>query len=260
MNSKEPRLAHFYDLEYRDFKEDLDFYVQFALQMDPKRRLPVLELGCGTGRVSIALAKAGFRVVGVDTSEEMLAVSRQGAEENGVHNKVTLIHSDMGELASELVPEAPFNLALCALNTFAYLKSTAEQLKVLRCVHPLLVQHGILLIDLTAPLAHLLPTGDGEVVHQGSFADVDGAMLHKFVTGVAHPATQTHDVTVFYDLEAPDGTLNRTSQVLNLRSTGRYEMELLLQAAGYKVERVYGDYELGDYVDESERMIFVART
>ncbi len=259
MTSKEERLAHYYDLEYRDFKEDLDFFVQYALQMDPKRRMPVLELGSGTGRVSLALAEAGFSVAGVDASAEMLEVSKLHAEERGVAAKVSLVQADMRDLVGATLPMSGFNMAFCAINTFAYLNSTEEQLAMLRGIRPLLVQHGILIVDLTPPLPQLLPPHDGEVIHQGSFPDMQGGLLHKMVSGVAHPASQTHNITIFYDYEATDGTLSRTTQRLEMRWTGRYEMELLLQTAGYRVENIYGDYELGEYADECERMIFVAR-
>ena len=72
-------LAAYYDLEYASYDEDLGFYVQYALAMDPEREYPVLELGCGTGRVAVALAKAGFRVTAVDVSPGMLDVCRAKA-------------------------------------------------------------------------------------------------------------------------------------------------------------------------------------
>ncbi|MEO6457603.1 MAG: hypothetical protein ABIO92_04935 [Chloroflexia bacterium] len=73
-------------------------------------------------------------------------------------------------------------------------------------------------------------------------------------------STQTHDVSIFYDMLDADGLMTRFTDELSLSWTGRFEIELLLQAAGYKVEKVYGGYELEDFGPESERMIFVART
>lgn len=251
-------LAHYYDLEYRGYTLDLDFYREYALAMDPERRLPVLELGCGTGRVAMKLAEAGFRVVGVDSSAGMLRVMKQKAEGAGLGERVDTVEADMRDLSS--LREKGFNLAYCALNTFAYLPATDDQLAMLGAVRARLVEHGILIVDLTPPVPGLLPPGDSEVIHQGSYMDSDGSMMHKLVTGIARPATQTHDVTIFYDLENEDGALHRLSQRLTLRWTGRYEMEMLLRLAGYTVEQLYGSYELDEFGDESERMIFVART
>src|SRR5207244_3948376 len=180
------------------------------------------------------------------------------AQSRGVRDSISLVRTDMRNL--EGLPHATYNMALCALNTFAYLTTTADQLAMLNAVRLLLIQHGILLLDLTSPLRHLLPPSDGETLYEGSFEDPEtGAILHKFVAGCAHPSTQTHEVRIFYELEERDGTSRRMTQPLTFRWTGRYEMELLLQAAGFRLEKVYGSYDLDDYADDSERMIFVAR-
>src|ERR687884_69295 len=115
---RDRRLARFYDLEYREYSDDLDFYVQYAAALDPEKRLPVLELGCGTGRIALRLAKAGFQVVGVDSSRGMLDVCAERVEASGLEGRVGLAWADMRDL--EGVPGGPFNLALCALNSFAY--------------------------------------------------------------------------------------------------------------------------------------------
>lgn len=253
---REKLLARFYDLEYRNYREDLEFYRQYALAMDPQRELPVLELGCGTGRVLCALAEAGFGVVGVDCSEAMLEVCRERVGEVGASERVTLVRGDMRDLRG--VPTGPYNMALCALNTFAYLGSTEDQLAMLGAVRGYLVQHGLLILDLTPPMPHLLVPSDGEVLRQGSYRNEDGTMVHKSVSGTVDHSTQMHRVTVFYDEERAGGSV-RVSEKLSLRWTGRYEMELVLERAGYHVEKVYGGYDLEEFDADSERMIFVAR-
>src|SRR5687768_8131502 len=152
--SRDSLLAHFYDLEYRHYDDDLAFYVQYALALDPDREWPLLELGCGTGRVTLALAEAGFRVTGVDSSDGMLQVCAKHAQERKLGERVTLVKADLREPVE--APGGPFNMAFCALNTFAYLTTTAEQLAMLNGVLPLLVQHGILIVDLTPPVKNLL--------------------------------------------------------------------------------------------------------
>ena len=187
----------------------------------------------------------------------MLAVCAEQARERGLEARVTTVRADIRSLAG--VPAGPYNMALCALNTFAYLAGTEEQSAMLAGVWPLLVQHGILLLDLTPPWPHLLPPSGGEVVYQGTYPDGDAAVVHKLVTGHAEPSTQLHHVTMIYDREERDGMVRRTSQQLDLRWTGRYEMGMLLRLSGYSLEHVYGTYDLDDFGDDSERMIFVAR-
>lgn len=257
-NEHESLLAHYYDLEYSDYRADVDFYRQYALALDPGKALPVLELGCGTGRILLDLAKAGFSVTGVDSSAEMLGIARVHVEGGGVQDRVRLVPGDMRHPVSR--DGSRFNMAFCALNTFAYLRTTDDQLSMLRAVKESMVRHGLLILDLTPPWPDLLPPEDGEVVYQGAFHDPEtGGTLHKLVTGRAEPSTQTHQVRLLYDLERPDGALSRVSKEETFRWTGRYEMELLLRTGGYTVEQLYGDYDLNDFEDHSERMIFVAR-
>ena len=188
----------------------------------------------------------------------MLDVCRAKAVEVGVEDRVTAVQADMRDLSD--IPPGPYNLAVCAINTFAHLLTAEDQLAMLWAVREKLVQHGLLILDLTPPLPHLMPPTDGDVVLQGTYPTSDGVLVHKTVAGWADPATQTHLVTLFYDSEARDGTLTRTSHTFTLRWTGRYEMELLLRLAGYTLEKLYGDYDLDEYGGESERMIIVART
>jgi phospholipid N-methyltransferase len=258
-NSLDHRLARFYHLEYRDYSEDLDFYVQYASFLDPTKVLPILELGCGTGRVSIALAEAGFQVTAVDKSPGMLDILVSEAARRVVYNRITPARADMRSLHG--VPTGPYNITLCALNTFAYLTTTDDQLAMLTAVRPLLVQHGILILDLTPPWSHLLPPSDGEVLEQGTYRDEEtGATVRKLVSGLTHPATQSHDITISYVPEKQGQPGERIDQRLTLRWTGRDEMEQLLRKAGYHLEKLYGDYDLGIFTDHSERMVFVART
>ncbi len=257
--SKADALARFYDLEYRDYTEDSDFYAQYAQALDPGRELPILELGCGTGRLLKALSKVGFSVTGVDTYQEMLDIARQRLDGEDNSGSVDLIYADMCDLGGKLGKS--YNMAFCALNTFAYLTSSADQLMMLRGIVPHLVTHGILILDLTPPFPHLFSPDDGILVHQGTFRDEEGGFtLHKLITGQVDYSTQTHDVTIFYDVIDAEGKMTRITDELRLRWAGRFEMELLLEAAGYRVEKVYGGYELEEFGAGSERMIFVART
>lgn len=251
-------LARYYDLEYRHYSADLDFYLQMADWLDPEGKHPVLELGCGTGRVSLALAEAGFRVTAVDRSPGMLELCERQAQERGLGDMLTLLRLDMRELHG--LPSEQYALAICALNTFAYLPTTTDQLRVLRGIRGLLGEGGLLVLDLTPAWPEYLVPRDGEMLLQGSFNDdATGSVLHKFVAGSLDYASQLQNVTLIYDLELADGALTRISEPSTFRWTGRFEMELVLQQAGFAVQHLYGDYDLGDFGEGSTRMIFVAR-
>ncbi len=82
--------AEYYDFDHA-ITQDVGFYLDFAHRC----RSPILELACGTGRLVIPLAEAGFEVYGVDVSENMLAICRRKVAEN--HGGVIYARSIPGE-------------------------------------------------------------------------------------------------------------------------------------------------------------------
>src|SRR5260370_41347447 len=79
MNEDYGLIAPFYDVEHARFDEDIDLYMNFA----ELRGGPLLELACGSGRLLLPLAQAGYEVTGVDTSASMLALARNALDTAG---------------------------------------------------------------------------------------------------------------------------------------------------------------------------------
>ncbi len=87
------RVARFYDYETEYFASDIPFYVDYA----KKCKGEVLELGCGTGRVLIPIAKEGIKIAGLDASEEMLNVARKKIEKLDItiNGNIEIVQGDM---------------------------------------------------------------------------------------------------------------------------------------------------------------------
>lgn len=245
------RFARFYDGEYGAFDADLALYRGFAERAEG----PILELGCGTGRVLLALAEAGFDVVGLDTSAAMIEIARAKAQALGVSDRVRLIQGDMRQF--EL--DCHFGLIYCAINSFMHLETQADQLAALSCCHRHLLPDGLLVLDLFPPNVEDLANDDGRLIVQGTWQDpTSGATVIKQYTRQVDLAEQTIHVQFFYDEVFPDRTLRRTIAPFTMRYLGRYEAELLLEKAGFALEAIYGSWEMDPFVSESERMILVA--
>jgi SAM-dependent methyltransferase len=240
-------LARFYDLEHTDLNADLVFYLHYAQGAAG----PVLELGCGSGRLLLPLAQAGIDLTGVDLSPAMLALARKK-----LGGRVELIEGDMCTLA---LP-GRYALAIVSINSFMHLQTTAEQLAALGNIARHLQPGGRLIVD--------LPPGD-ELFHQDADARltlerqfVDPATGHQIMKQVVSRidwATQRQKVIHIYDELLPDGTLKRTVVPMTLRHVFRYELALLLDKSGYTLESLYGDYDLSPYESGCPRMIAVAR-
>lgn len=243
--------ARFYDGEYGAFDADLALYRGFAERAGG----PILELGCGTGRVLLALAEAGFDVVGLDVSAAMLAIARAKAQALGVSDRAHLVQGDMRQF--EL--ECRFGLIYSAINSFMHLETQADQLAALRCCRRHLLAGGLLVLDLFPPHVEDLVNDDGRLIVQGTWQDpTSGATVIKQYTRQVDLAEQTIHVHFFYDEVFPDRTLRRTIAPFTMRYLGRFEAELLLEKAGFALEAIYGSWEMDPFVSESERMILVA--
>ena len=247
------RFAPFYDLEFGDFADDLALYLGFAARAGGS----VLELGCGTGRVLLTLAGAGYPVTGVDLSPAMLAAARAKVSAAGLGRLVALVEDDIRRL--DRLGDARFALALSAINSFLHLETRADQEAALAAVRERLLPGGLLILDLFPPDPRTLLEHDGRLAHAATYRDPrSGERIDKFVTSTVDAAEQRIETIFFYDRLRADGTVERTAAPFALRYVGRFELELLLERAGFREVHLYGSYELDPFTAESERLIAVA--
>ena len=144
-------IAELYDyvVPYRE-RADVGFFVQAAKESGG----PVLEVGCGTGRVLIPTARAGIEITGLDLSPHMLAVCRERlqAEPQEVQSRVRLVQGDMRQF--EL--GQTFQLVTLPFRPFQHLTTVEEQLACLGCIHRHLGEGGKLILDIFNPMLEAL--------------------------------------------------------------------------------------------------------
>ena len=240
-------LSRYYDLEFDGFDADLAMYQQFARSMDG----PVLELGCGSGRVLRALQDLALPLTGIDDSQSMIELGRLR-----VAGSVSLQRKDMRYLDD--VDGAPFAFVFCAVNTFLHLPDLESQLMALEAVRGVVMSEGALLLDVFVPDPLYLTSIDGRLEREFDTLLDDGSRLDKLVTRNHDLASQTIHSTVFYDVTTPDGGLNRSVAEYSTRYIHHFEMEHLLQRAGWEIVSIYGGYDLHPFDSESERLIVLA--
>jgi SAM-dependent methyltransferase len=244
--------ARFYDLDYADLDEDLLMIGQFAARCGS----PILELACGTGRVLLPLAQQGYEVTGVDTSPAMLAIARRKIAAQGLTDRVTLVEQDMRDLKLA----GRFNLVFVAVNSFMHLRTSDDQMAALCCIYQHLTPGGLVLLDLFQPDLGRLLDARGQVVLDKVMADPDtGHRLMKFHTQTVDLVQQTIYVTFLVDELGDEGQVRRTVFPFSMRYLFRSELELLLRRTGFKVEAIYGSYDLEEFSADSDKMIAVAR-
>jgi SAM-dependent methyltransferase len=244
-------IARFYDADHGEFDQDLQFYLELAHRTGG----PVLEAMCGSGRLLMPLAEAGYQVAGTDTSQAMLDLAQTRLNMHGVSKRAALTCVDIREPA----PGGRYALAIIALNSFMHLTTTEDQLGALGALHESLLPGGILALDLFNPNPRLLAEYDNELVFDKAFTLEDGAQVQKYVAQQIDAATQINTVNFIYDEVGADHIVRRYTASFEMRWTYRYELEHLLERSGFALEQVYGSYELDPYRSDSDIMLAVAR-
>lgn len=248
-------IAGIYDGEYRDFSSDVALYL--SVLSDERVRGPVLELGCGTGRVALPLVRAGFRVTGVDLSPAMLARARRHRRGLPAEEAVRLRFS-LQDMTRFRFPRR-FSATIIAFSTFALLTDPDGRASCLERVHAHLDPGGLLLIDL--PQAR--GAGDGDVVRFDSRFRVSpwGHVVDKLVEERDAPEPGHRRVRYRYTVSrwADDTVVDRFEVGFGLARLSRGEVERGLYAAGFDVEGVLGDYRGNPHGPRSPRMVFQAR-
>ncbi len=244
--------AGFYDLLYGKDQHDLAFYQSMAEQTGG----PVCELACGTGRLTLPLARAGFEITGVDISRVMLEQLRAklSAEPPAVRDRVTVIQADIREWR----PDKRFRLVFCPVNSFLHLLTTDDQLRCLRAARDYLADDGRLVIDIFAPSYPRLASRTETVVDRQHDPENGRQMV---MTDIAqrdwqHQLIEAH---LYVDRIADDGTVRRQGADVSLCWIFNREMHLLFRLAGYEVEAVYGGHDRRPYDYVSGIQLFVAR-
>lgn len=247
------RFARFYDADYRDYDDDLGLILELA----EAARGPVLELGCGTGRVMLALASNGYNVTGIDASPALLDVARRKLSAAGLAAKTTLLR---GDIRTPNLPEAAFALAVCTSNTLMHLITPADQLAALRAAWRLLKPGGALLLDLFNPdIPRLLEVNGLMELADRWVNDERGGEVIKWSIRSLDLAEQLQETTFIYEETLPTGEVRRTICPFTLRFLWRNEGELMLKAAGFEVDEVWGDFFGTPYDSAGDHLIFLAR-
>jgi SAM-dependent methyltransferase len=255
-DSEDPyaELPHLYDLEHAGFSDDIDLYLRLAEVVGD----PILELGCGTGRLLAPLAAAGHRITGIDRSRPMLDRARATLQTHGgsLSRRVTLSEGSMTE--AECAPGGPFGLVIFSLNGLLHLSTIAEQRAALASARRALDPRGMLVIDVLNPTPELLTTLDGRVQHEGSWRESDGTVIDRFSARTHDSAEQRIDTELWYDLTDPEGHIRRVRTGFPLRYMVASELALLLEVSGFVEWKRYGSYDLDPFDDRSDRLIVTA--
>jgi SAM-dependent methyltransferase len=238
-------------------RHDVDFYADEARSASGG----ILELGCGTGRVLIPIARLGKRITGIDSSPLMLAQCKTqlAAEPAAVREMATVEAGDMRNLDLGRT----FSLVTVPFRPFQHLISVADQIAALRSVHRHLEPGGRLVFDVFNPNPRYFVDEHRADEHEDTPETPlpNGRAFRR--TGCVpaiYMTDQYSEVELIYYVRNADGTTERLVQAFPMRWFWRYEIEHLLARCRFRLEAVFGDFDRSPLTDASPEMIFIAES
>jgi len=224
--------------------------VPFWLEVAGKVGGPILELGCGTGKIAIPFAEAGHEVVGIDLAEGMLRQARAKVVDRDL--PVCFRHADMTNFSLE----KRFSLILIPSNSLCHLLTIDDVEACFRQVSDHLAEDGIFAIDVFVPNLQMLLQDPEEEQPFSEYDDPDGRGRVVVTTkSVYEPDTQIRRNRTFHQVA---GVLERTGR-LDMRMYFPQELEALLRYNGFRVVEKYGGYDRSAFSRSSGKQVVLAR-
>jgi SAM-dependent methyltransferase len=253
-----PELGHalyqrprYYDHAFRSHRRDVDHYVALAR----RARGPVLELGAGTGRITLALLRAGVEVVAVDRSAEMLARARErvAALPRAQQERLRLVHSDLRTLRLK----QRFGLVLAPFNLLMHMYTRADLEHALDTMRAHLLPSGKLAFDVLMPDLGVLRRDPARFYRcRPVFDPSDGHHYAYAEQFLYDPTTQLQTVNMqFQRLDKPS---EEHVIALVLRFYFPAELDALLHYNGFRVLSHEGDFSGEALSSASESQVVVA--
>ncbi len=242
------QLAYVYDHLMAD--APYDSWVQYLCEEMERFQAPgnrVLDLGCGTGALSIRLIKKGFDVTGVDMSEDMLAVAAEKAGKEGV--VFPLFQQDMSKIDG--LPE--YDIATIFCDSLNYLSTPEEVRDTFRHVHSHLAPEGLFLFDVhsTYQIANIF------LNQTFTWNEEEVAYIWSSFPG-DEPHSVEHDLT-FFVLDEESGRYDRIEEFHQQRTFPMRDYINWLQDAGFDVLSVTADFSDAPPEETSQRIFFTCR-
>lgn len=228
------------------FLSDLPFYKKWLLK---DKDAKILELCCGTGRLTIPIAQDGYNICGVDYTPSMLEQAKVKASETGLD--INFIEADIRTLNLQ----EKFDLIFIPFNSIHHLYKNEDLFKAFNVVKNHLKDGGLFLLDCFNPNIQLIVEGEKEQKVIAEYTTNDGREVLIKQTMRYESATQINRIEWHYFINGESHSI----QNLDMRLFFPQELDSYLEWAGFNVIHKFGCFEEEAFNDNSEKQIFVCQ-
>ncbi|MCP8616929.1 class I SAM-dependent DNA methyltransferase [Salirhabdus salicampi] len=237
--------ANVYDIlmEHAPYEEWVRFTSEVIDQLGVKPN-HVIDLGCGTGEITIRLANQFEAVTGVDLSDEMLAIAEQKARDHKTN--ITWFQQDLRSFSSPI----QYDLAVSYCDVLNYITDENDIKDTFRNVYKSLNNRGVFIFDVHSPQYV------NEILANQTFAEVRNHVSYIWFCDQVEKNHVTHDLTFFVQSDGED--YKRFDEFHEQKTFEINTYRNWLLQCGFQVERIYADFSLSKPIhDEADRLFFV---
>ena len=233
------------DVDYKSWADFIEKIIKLNQGFEEENL--ILDLGCGTGKMTLELARRGYDMTGVDSSSEMLDIARTLAEEEGLCN-ILWLKQDMREF--ELY--GTVGVVVSCLDCMNHLTTASDFKKCLALVHNYLVPGGLFIFDINgrgkfrtvyADNSYVMENKDSMCIWQNYYNDKSG--ICNFY------------ITLFSENE--NGSYERYDELQKEKMYTLKSVKNMLSETGFKFIGAYSDFEFSEATDKNDRIYIVAK-
>tara|TARA_Y100000996_G_scaffold415486_1_gene410525 strand:+ start:10312 stop:11067 length:756 start_codon:yes stop_codon:yes gene_type:complete len=242
--------AEIYDRIYTDLDNDIDFYTKLASKSKGK----VLEIGCGTGRVTIPIAQANIKIVGIDISKNMINILNRKIKDT--HFDISCYQMDMRNININ----EKFDLVIIPFNGFQSMLTVSDQYKCLSSIREHMSSNGTLALDMFTPSLDMFDQNEKiwyvvkEIINKNGIPNMMVKHSSKY---------ELTNQIIYTTLMIEEILKNKITKTIynnfSLRYNNRHESEYLFKNSGFKISNLYGDFKSNPFSANSEKMIWLLK-
>ena len=226
--------------------KDLEFYKRW---LPKNKEARILELCCGTGRLTIPIAKDNYDITGVDFTTTMLEQAKINATKAGLD--ITFIEADIRTLNLE----EKFDLIFIPFNSIHHLYKNEDLFNALSSVKNHLKAEGLFLLDCFNPNIQYTVESEKKEQDIAKYTTKDGRAISIKQKMRYESKTQINRIEWYYFI---NGKFN-SIQNLDMRLFFPQELDSYLKSNGFNIIKKFGDFNETLFSDHSEKPIFVCQ-
>ncbi|MBN1879209.1 class I SAM-dependent methyltransferase [bacterium] len=239
--------SDWYDLQHMNYTEDLKFYRRIASETGD----PILELACGTGRITLDLAARGFKITGLDISKSMLNLARSKSTDQQLN-----IDWNLADVRSFRL-NRKFNLIFFPFNSICHIHDRRGLESLFTSVRQHLTPSGRFVVAMFVPNHRYLHRDPSHRYPVSRFPHPENGEIVITENNIYDPATQINHIRWYYKVPGCPDELEVEN---NMRMFYPQEFQALLHYNGFQIDTIFGDYLMSPFSGISSMQIYVAQS